>query len=168
MGRVRTPIPVIDQAALPGLPGPALAVDRQLARLLSAQLSSEVRLGFARAFAAAVVANLMAQKGLQPRPLPDGLVQLALDGAATATAERLSVGIGAAPVSELTGLLGAVYTAALPDEYRSQHGIYYTPPALVTHLLDMATAAGDAVGYRTGAGPVLRGRGLFSLPRRLG
>ena len=38
--------------------------------------------------------------------------------------------------------IGAVYTVALPERYRAEHGIYYTPPALSAHLLDMAEAAG--------------------------
>ena len=142
MGRIRRTLLVIDQAGLSGLPGPALSVDRQLARLLSSQLSSNVRLGFARAFTAAVVGGIMASEGLQPRPLPTDLPNLPLNVVAIATAERLAQGIAAGPAAEIVGLLGAVYTSALPDEYRAQHGIFYTPPALVEHLLDMATAAG--------------------------
>ncbi len=142
MGRTRRTLPVIDQAGLPGLPGPALAVDRHLARLLSSQLSSDVRLGFARAFTAAVVGGIMASEGLQPRPLPADTPNLPLDVIAIATAERLAQGIAAAPAAKIVGLLGAVYTSALPPEYRAQHGIFYTPPALIGHLLGMATVSG--------------------------
>ena len=84
----------------------------------------------------------MASEGLQPRPLPTDLPNLLLNVVAIATAERLAQGIAAGPATEIVGLLGAVYTSALPDEYRAQHGIFYTPPALIEHLLDMATAAG--------------------------
>jgi len=34
--------------------------------------------------------------------------------------------------------IGRVYTATLPSAYQSQHGIYYTPPALTQRLLDLA------------------------------
>ena len=127
---------------LPGLSGPGLAVDRQLARLLSAQFSAEARLGFAHAFTVAVVRGVMASEGVQPRPLPADMPASALDGTAAAAAERLAQSIAAAPAAEIIGLLGAVYASALPDEYRAEHGIFYTPPTLIEHLLDMATAAG--------------------------
>ncbi len=39
-------------------------------------------------------------------------------------------------------VIGATYAALLPPNLRARHGIYYTPPALVTRLLDQATAAG--------------------------
>jgi len=39
-------------------------------------------------------------------------------------------------------LIGTTYTVMLPDEYRGQYGAYYTPPALVERLLDLAEEAG--------------------------
>ncbi len=36
-------------------------------------------------------------------------------------------------------LIGTIYTAALPDEYRSRHGAYYTPPAISERLIDLAS-----------------------------
>jgi len=38
--------------------------------------------------------------------------------------------------------IGELYTSLLPDEYRTRHGIYYTPPQLVTRLLDVVEAQG--------------------------
>ena len=51
-------------------------------------------------------------------------------------------GVAAISDAETIDLLGAVYTSTLPNDYRAEHGIFYTPPALIGHLLDMATAAG--------------------------
>ena len=84
----------------------------------------------------------MTNKGLQFRPLPSDIPPFALDAAAMATAERLAHGIAAVPAAEVTGFLGAVYTSALSDGYRAEHGIFYTPLALIDCLLDMATTAG--------------------------
>ncbi len=84
----------------------------------------------------------MATEGLQPRQLPVDMPILPLNDDAAAAASRLAQGIAAGQAAEITILLGSVYTSALPDDYRAKHGIFYTPPALVEHLLDMATVAG--------------------------
>jgi adenine-specific DNA-methyltransferase len=39
-------------------------------------------------------------------------------------------------------LIGTTYTVMLPDDYRGQYGVFYTPPALVERLLDLAEQAG--------------------------
>ncbi len=38
--------------------------------------------------------------------------------------------------------IGEIYTALLPAEFRSRHGVFYTPPALTHRLLDLASKAG--------------------------
>lgn len=142
MGRSDTTLADLSQVGSPGLPGPAIQLDRQVARLLSAQLAFDARLAFARSFTAAVASRYMTRLGLQPRPPFSGMATAPLDAVAAAAAEQMSEGIGTGSVLEPVGLLGAVYTLALPDEYRAEHGIFYTPPALVERLLDMASAAG--------------------------
>ena len=142
VGRTKRSLPDIEQSGLPGLFGYNLAIDRQLARLLSTQLAFDARLQFARALTAAVISDIMVDAGLQPRPLPTDIPMKFSDPQGRTAAERLAQGIMAGPASEMVGLLGAVYTSALPDEYRAQHGIFYTPPPLTEHLLDMATNAG--------------------------
>ena len=142
MGGTRRVLPVLDQAVLQGLSGPGLAVDRQLAKLLSARHASDVRLSFARAFTAAIVRGIATTGNRKLRPLPTDMPTLSLDVAAAAAAGRLAESIAAAPATETIGLLGAIYTSALPDDYRARHGIFYTPAALVDHLLDMVTTAG--------------------------
>ncbi|WP_439579476.1 HsdM family class I SAM-dependent methyltransferase [Elioraea sp.] len=46
------------------------------------------------------------------------------------------------PVAEAVAALGHLYTQALPQAHRAEHGVYYTPPALVRRLLDKAERAG--------------------------
>ncbi len=141
VGRTKRLLPSIEQAGLPGFLGHNLAIDRQLTRLLSTQLAFDARLQFARALTATVVSDIMADAGLQPRPFPADIPVEFSDPQAKAAAKRLAQGIMAGPASDMVGLLGAVYTSALPDEYRAQHGIFYTPAPLTEHLLDMATKA---------------------------
>lgn len=44
-------------------------------------------------------------------------------------------------VLEAGHFIGSVYTAALPVEFRSCHGAYYTPPAISERLIDLASAS---------------------------
>jgi len=53
-------------------------------------------------------------------------------GAAVARSEPISAG----------HLIGEIYTALLPGEFRATHGVFYTPPPLVARLLHLATEAG--------------------------
>ena len=39
-------------------------------------------------------------------------------------------------------LIGTTYTVMLPSAYRSEYGVFYTPPALVERLLDLSEQAG--------------------------
>lgn len=48
----------------------------------------------------------------------------------------------ALPVDEAAYLIGSTYAAMLPREVRAKGGVYYTPPPLVTRLLDAAEEAG--------------------------
>lgn len=67
-------------------------------------------------------------------------------GALSAQATWLATTLGraAASVDVVTAgyFIGTTYAAALPSETRARRGVYYTPPALVTRLLDQVTAAG--------------------------
>jgi adenine-specific DNA-methyltransferase len=46
------------------------------------------------------------------------------------------------PVADASYNLSLLYTRLLRQEWRTKHGVYYTPPALVSRLLDQAEAAG--------------------------
>jgi hypothetical protein len=46
------------------------------------------------------------------------------------------------PFSESSYLIGTVYTALLPKDWRAAKGAYYTPPSLVNHLISMVSEQG--------------------------
>lgn len=46
------------------------------------------------------------------------------------------------PAEDAGYLIGSIYTVMLPPIYRSEMGAYYTPPPLVSRLLDMAEKSG--------------------------
>jgi adenine-specific DNA-methyltransferase len=74
-------------------------------------------------------------------PLSD-LGRLSLDDGSRWIA--VTLGRTASEVDPVTAgyFVGTTYAAALPEELRAQLGVYYTPPALVSRLLDQAAAAG--------------------------
>src|ERR1700722_3279612 len=43
--------------------------------------------------------------------------------------------------------IGCIYTAALPEQFRSQLGVFYTPPALCQRLIELVSEAG--IDWRT-------------------
>src|SRR5215211_2843723 len=43
--------------------------------------------------------------------------------------------------------IGEIYTSLLPDEYRSNYGVYYTPPVLTYRLMTLINQSG--VDWRT-------------------
>lgn len=45
-------------------------------------------------------------------------------------------------IMEYAYLLGSMYTMLLPDSYRSDNGVYYTPPSISERLLDLLVAEG--------------------------
>ncbi|MEX2223702.1 MAG: Eco57I restriction-modification methylase domain-containing protein [Candidatus Rokuibacteriota bacterium] len=59
--------------------------------------------------------------------------------------------------------VGTTYAIALPPEIRARLGIYYTPPALSSRLLDQVTAAGIDWGSCTVVDPACGG-GAFLAP----
>ncbi len=46
------------------------------------------------------------------------------------------------PFSESSFLIGTLYTALLPKDWRAAKGAYYTPPSLVDHLIKMVSEQG--------------------------
>jgi len=59
--------------------------------------------------------------------------------------------------------IGCLYTIMIPKDTRSSFGIYYTPPALVNRLLDMAESAGADWGNHFVLDPACGG-GAFLAP----
>jgi adenine-specific DNA-methyltransferase len=65
-----------------------------------------------------------------------------LDDSLCYLAEALGVAASKLDIIEASYQLGNIYTAVLPQDYRSGNGIFYTPPALTNRLLNMVTDTG--------------------------
>lgn len=74
--------------------------------------------------------------------LPQNISMVDLNEALAALASDIGSAAAALDPVEAGYQIGRAYTALLPAELRSRRGIYYTPPALVKRLIDMATEAG--------------------------
>jgi len=109
--------------------------------LLAADLAQDHRLGFARSFTQVVVAACQGARGLS-ETRPDNIELGLLSTEAAIAAENLGGAAAAMRPNQAAYFIGTIYTAALPDAYRAAHGIFYTPPDLLEHLLVMAEEAG--------------------------
>jgi adenine-specific DNA-methyltransferase len=101
----------------------------------------------ARAFCTALLNTywLSIQPDRDSLPLPPSVERYetaSLTKPAQKLARRLGEAAGRFDPMEAGYRIGRVYTATLPSAYQSQHGIYYTPPALTQRLLTLATQAG--------------------------
>ena len=112
------------------------------ARAIAAGIADEGRSKFGRGLCTAVIEFVWNQRHqqvaairLRPAPCPPitkypGLVQ------------RLGDAFLALPFAQSGFLIGQLYTALLPDALRKALGAFYTPPVLVTRLLELVTATG--------------------------
>lgn len=57
-------------------------------------------------------------------------------------AQSIAVELSALEYIDASFEIGRLFTSLLPPDYRSRHGIYFTPPALTTRLLDLSESAG--------------------------
>lgn len=115
---------------------------REEVRALAGRVAADHRHGFAQALAHRTAAELAGALGMGLPPLPAGLSPLPLGGDAQALAGRLGAALAAHPPQDAASLLGALYSGTLPPDVRARLGIFYTPPPIVAHMLDMAEAAG--------------------------
>jgi len=119
--------------------------DRAVARTLAEDVGGhEGRLAFARSFTFATVKAFCA--ALQPRAtlvdVPNDLPLAPLVPQATRAAEEFAKALVRLPLADAAYSLGCAYTSALPSDFRAVHGVFYTPPEMVRHALDMAERAG--------------------------
>lgn len=114
------------------------------ARALADSRPPKLRLAYAQAFGAAVVTRywttLHAKHGRTMRAAPVGFGSLGREGLELALA--LAEHAARLNVENAAYLVGSTYAAMLPPEYRSKHGVFYTPPLVVRRLLDAAASAG--------------------------
>lgn len=73
---------------------------------------------------------------------PDGCASAHVSSSLLGAAARFGTTAAELTIPEAAYHLSLLYTSLLPTEWRSRHGIHYTPPALANRLLDQAEAAG--------------------------
>lgn len=121
---------------------------RELARGVAQRLSGPSAIALARAFTASLLRSYWHALQRNAKPIfyfvhpPDDLdytdLDLTLEGLAeisgrqAATIEPLEAGY----------LIGAIYAAMLPADFRSRNGVYYTPPSVSLRLIEIASTAG--------------------------
>ncbi|RMO67076.1 Eco57I restriction-modification methylase domain-containing protein [Pseudomonas syringae group genomosp. 3] len=130
-----------------------------------AEKSVEARLGHAHAFCAAVICSYWdvicerLNTDFSVKQLTTDLPPLVVD--VQHVADETGRLIAEFPVEDAGYLIGSLYTVMLPDVQRSAMGAYYTPPPLVSRLLDMAEqagfdfATGSAIDPACGGGAIL-------------
>lgn len=143
--------------AQPELPGP------EIARQLAGQLAHDHRLAFASSFVHAIVGAHLRACGIPEFRPPDELLLLPLQHEASTTATRLGHAAAELSPREAAYFIGTIYTATLPEAYRSAYGVFYTPPSLAERLLTMAEEAGTSWNASRVLDPACGG-GAFLVP----
>lgn len=92
---------------------------------------AEDRLGFSRGFVVTLMEAYGADTSLAP-----------VNGVSHTLAREIGELMRSADDDMASYLISTVYTAMLPETYRSQYGIFFTPPGLTSRLLDQAEAGG--------------------------
>jgi adenine-specific DNA-methyltransferase len=132
------------EAQVAAISAAAPTLDRSVARALATAVNGENRLAFARSFTfAAACAYGAALDATRPAfEAPSHALLIPLGAAASDAAAKFGTALAGMIPSEAAYLLGCIYTSALPSDFRADHGIFYTPPEIVRHTLDMAERAG--------------------------
>ena len=115
---------------------------------MAAERTCSSRLDFARDVTASVVGSywnlqgaiLGADQTIRPAPVP-------LHPLAAGQHLRFAECCLELPQARAFFEIGELLTDLLPEEFRTKHGVYYTPPALVSYLLGLTAAEG--VDWRT-------------------
>jgi adenine-specific DNA-methyltransferase len=78
-----------------------------------------------------------------PPPLfEEGIKLKWLDNTTLALADSLGTSASKLGLIESSYLIGAIYTATIPGKLRSKNGIYFTPPAITSRLLNLVEKEG--------------------------
>lgn len=136
-------------------------------KLADATRPDVARLSVARAFCTAVIgaywAALCRTQGVDWDARAHGLALPSLQQESHRMACDLGVLVASYPVEDAGYLIGSVYTVMLPETMRSDMGAYYTPPPMVTRLLDQAGMAGTDFSACRAIDPACGG-GAFLAP----
>lgn len=125
----------------------SLLTGRAMARAWSQQVDERRRQQAAWSFITETIRSYVAAQGegvgTTPKVSPPSLaLTFELDEAAAQLAQTLGRSAAQLPLEEACYLLSATYTALLPTSVRAAWGAYYTPSALTSRLLDLATEGG--------------------------
>lgn len=127
------------------------------------------RLMQARSFCSSIVSaywNTLAKKqksSIKMRAVPHTVYMDEVLCDARELAERTGALIARFPAEDAGYLIGSIYTVMLPSAYRAEIGAYYTPPPLVSRLLDLAEQSGVDFSHATVIDPACGG-GAFLAP----
>lgn len=161
---VRSPAPV--PASLVGVVAYQQLKTRAKKRCTS--VDAEMQLSFARGFCAlALNAYWEAcdrKSGGTIWPIKSApIVQPLMPMEDRALAQTLGVLIATFPMEDAGYLMGSLYTVMLPESMRSDLGAYYTPPPLVSRLIDNAVKVGTDLSTCSVIDPACGG-GAFLAP----
>lgn len=131
--------------------------------------TDKVRLAKARSYCAHIISSYwltLAKKqksSIKIKSLSHSINLIEVSCDALELAERTGALIARFPVEDAGYLIGSIYTVMLPSSYRSDMGAYYTPPPLVSRLLDLAEQSGVNFSTATIVDPACGG-GAFLAP----
>lgn len=114
----------------------------------SASKTDKERLTYARSYCSYIVAaywDALSKKHkstIRIKPVPHTVEMSHLSDEAKELALATGKLITRFPSEDAGYLIGSIYTVMLPVAYRSKMGAYYTPPPLVSRLLDLSERAG--------------------------
>lgn len=126
----------------------ALREGKSIAKSLAETIPIGDRLAFGRSFCATIIGAYWT--GIQnsyreawPVASPFQTIEpFALNQPANLLAKVLGMAATQLGPIQAGYLIGAIYTATIPDEMRARLGVFYTPPALTERLLTKAATAG--------------------------
>ncbi len=78
-------------------------------------------------------------------------------------AKEIGLALSKCSIDEAGYLAGTIYSSLLPEDFRSKHGVYYTPPSLTQRLIKQASNAGIDWGTAKILDPACGG-GAFLAP----
>lgn len=127
-------------------PRQALKTGRDMARAYAKHLNHDAAVTLGRSVAHRVIeawwSSIVSAGGPNLRTFIQPLVLSQLSEPLEALARSMGEAAAKLPPDEASYEIGLVYTSMLPAEFRTKHGVYYTPPPLAERLLDQATLAG--------------------------
>lgn len=129
--------------------------------------SEEQRVQDARAFCASVInafwQALCKRYKSRMKPKASSYLECEIEKDAQQLAIETGYLIAEFPIEDAGYLIGSIYTVMLPSSLRSSLGAYYTPPPLVSRLLDLAEKAGFNFSTGSAIDPACGG-GAFLAP----